>query len=719
MPTFLGLTKKQFYIQSIMLLMLLFSIHSLAQKTLPSSTRDVLSFSLEELLNIKVTTSAKKAQKTSTAPSIINVITAEEIVRMGAKSLNQVLSILPGFTPLTELTSDRLFVVRGLSLKDGILVLIDGVTVNDAFDGSFDFYQRQVDDIDRIEIIRGPGSALYGGYAVSAVIHIFTKPANVKESLHSLKLGLGSFQEKRFSAGIKQDLSSYINNLKVSSNFSYTKSDGDKLYVAQDGFFTPTQGDFLAPLSNPTLTPTIRQESVEKFNGHINADINNLSINFNHGQLISTPIFSHLGLVTEIDKSIKETTLDVLSAAYRFTLFDKVSVAAKVYGVLNEAKLFGQSMPPHIRGDEDQDGLNENFFSGIIENFHHRTKSLGTEIESNYTLNAEHELLIGLIYDKTDLVKVEKIANVTLFSRGEAAIFPAQNVTHEFMPENVNRVMKAVYVQEHWSFNEKLNITAGIRVGEYSDFGKTTNPRIGVVHKFNEQFYMKLLYGEAFKPPTFSQLFDLTPTLNQFRKRGNSTLKPTEISTIEWQLGYDFSPRLKSNITVFQNDTSNEIFFDSQSDTERWRNLGARKTKGVEIELKGAWLGFDFSFFNYSYQKTTEDIFGLGENIHPNHRINSGGIYQITDNFQLNVNLSYFSSPKREADDKRTRISAKFLTRLTLQARNVFQSKLDAELAINNVFNSDYRDEIRQSAKILDDIPLEKRTVQLTLSYQF
>jgi len=95
----------------------------------------LFSLSLTELLKVRVVSASKTKQKVSDAPSIINVITADEIQKIGANSLFDVLSIVPGFTPIRQLKSDRVMVVRGLALKDGVLVLIDGVPVNDAFAG--------------------------------------------------------------------------------------------------------------------------------------------------------------------------------------------------------------------------------------------------------------------------------------------------------------------------------------------------------------------------------------------------------------------------------------------------------------------------------------------------------------------------------------------------------------------------------------------------------
>ena len=681
--------------------------------------KDVYSMSLQELLQVSVTTAAKSDQSIQDAPSIISVVTAEEIENAGYSSLYQVLSHVAGFTPINRLKGDQLMVVRGIGLKDGILVLIDGVPVNDAFDGSFDFYDRPIDDIERIEIVRGPGSALYGSYAVSAVIQLFTKTSAQSDYLWRVEVGGGSFNEKRFTVNGEKTMSWLDEDLSVNASFSYFDNEGDELFIAQDSIFSPSPGRFLPPLENPTLTPTIRQSATEKFNGHFNINYGDFKTGFTHSQIIINPILSHLGIVTEIDKTIKETTQDTFKIVYQSSLNDSLDVDSKLYWVVNESKLFGQSEPPQIHGDEDQDGLNENFPSGIIENFQHKTESSGVDIAFTYSGLKDHQWLFGVAFDSTKLKNVNKVANVSRASRGPTEVFPARDMTFEFMPMGIKREFTAFYLQDLWKVHEQTQITVGARFGDYSDFGDTLDPRIGLVHHVSDSFYSKVLYGEAFKPPAFNQLFDATPTLSANRQRGNSALEPTEIETVEWQLGYDFSETLISTMTFFSNDTSNEIFFNAVPGIEQWQNSGERKSKGLEVELKGEFFGFDFANLNYSYQKVSGVEAGPGADIHPPHRLNFNGTYRVNEQLLTNIGFTYYSSPDREAGDTRSSVDAKTLVSLSLQMKDWLTAGFDGELTVNNLFDEDGRDEIEASIGLLDDVPIEGRKVQLSVSYRF
>ncbi|MCW9016335.1 MAG: TonB-dependent receptor, partial [Kangiellaceae bacterium] len=508
-------------------------------------------------------------------------------------------------------------------------------------------------------------------------------------------------------------------DLKVSTSFTYIDEEGDDYFIAQDSIFTPEQGTFLPPFSNPTLTPTIRSKSMEKFNGHLNANFKGAKLTLIHSQELTNPIVSHLGIVTNVDQTIKETTQDLMSINYQWDVNDDLTYLFNAFYILNESKLFGQSEPPQIHGDEDQDGLNENFFSGIIENFQHQTRSFGLDLAVKYQINEQHQLLLGFNQNHTKLSEASKFANVSLAGRGPTEIFPAQDLTSEFISPGIKRKENAIYIQDNWAYSESTNITLGARFGDYSDFGSTSDPRLGINYRVSPKAYIKVLYGEAFKAPAFSQLFDATPTLSANRQRGNAQLEPTEIETFEWQLGYDMSEKLNSSVTLFNNNTYNEIFFDPTPGIEQWNNSGTRKSKGIELELKGAFLSFDIASVNYSYQSTSGVDIGAGANIHPPHRLNFYGVRSLSDNLNWSISYAYYSSPRRESEDDRERIDSKSILNMSLRRENFILPELSLELSAKNLLDDKGRFETEAALGLYDDLPIEGRRINLTAEYVF
>lgn len=156
---------------------------------------DLTSISIEDLMNIQVTSASKKAESLSAAPAAIFVITGEEIRRGGFSSVPDALRIVPGLYVVQQNAHVWLVSARGFSssTNDKMLVLIDGRLVySPTFGGVYwDVQDPPLADIDRIEVIRGPGGTLWGANAVNGVINIITKePAKTQGALVATSAGV-------------------------------------------------------------------------------------------------------------------------------------------------------------------------------------------------------------------------------------------------------------------------------------------------------------------------------------------------------------------------------------------------------------------------------------------------------------------------------------------------------------------------------------------------
>src|SRR4029077_9507326 len=147
---------------------------------------DVTSMSVEDLMNLQVTSVSKRTQRVSDAAAAVFVITQEDIQRSGARNIPEALRMVPGLevAPLDE--NKWAIGSRGFNgrFADKLLVLIDGRSVyTPLFSGVYwDVQDVVLDDVDRIEVIRGPGATLWGANAVDGVINIITKPAKATQS---------------------------------------------------------------------------------------------------------------------------------------------------------------------------------------------------------------------------------------------------------------------------------------------------------------------------------------------------------------------------------------------------------------------------------------------------------------------------------------------------------------------------------------------------------
>lgn len=166
------------------------------------SLQDLFSLSLDELLNVKVSIATLKSVNLYESPGIISIITENEIVKSGARDLMDVLRRLPGFSFGIDAVWHTGMGLRGNWAFEGkTLLMVDGVEMNELLGGTVALGRRfDMCQVKRIEIIRGPGSSIYGGFAELCVINIITKigeelsGGNVVASFNTTDSGLAGFK---------------------------------------------------------------------------------------------------------------------------------------------------------------------------------------------------------------------------------------------------------------------------------------------------------------------------------------------------------------------------------------------------------------------------------------------------------------------------------------------------------------------------------------------
>ena len=200
-----------------------------------SNQPDLTDLSLEQLMNLKVTSVAKKPQRVSESAAAVHVITAEDIRRSGATSIPELLRNVPGVNVARIDSSKWAVSVRGFNglFSNKLLVLMDGRTLyTPIFSGVFwDVQDTFLDDIERIEVIRGPGGTIWGANAVNGVINIITKSADKTQG--ALVTGIiGTEEYGNFAGRYGQALS---DTAHFRAFVKHTKRDGSPLKSGQDG----------------------------------------------------------------------------------------------------------------------------------------------------------------------------------------------------------------------------------------------------------------------------------------------------------------------------------------------------------------------------------------------------------------------------------------------------------------------------------------------------
>jgi iron complex outermembrane receptor protein len=221
------------------------------------STNSLKTLSIEDLMNLEVTSVSKRGEPVSDAAAAVYVITREEILNSGARSLPDILRLAPNLQVAQITSSSFAITARGFNgpAASKLLVLIDGRTVYTPYHSgvSWDVQDVLPEDIERIEVISGPGATLWGANAVNGVINIITRKARDTQD-GSLRVGGGNLEQRGSvqyggQAGSAMDYRAYVDSFHYGDDLTATGMNArDAWQKSQGGFRTdwmPAAGDLV------------------------------------------------------------------------------------------------------------------------------------------------------------------------------------------------------------------------------------------------------------------------------------------------------------------------------------------------------------------------------------------------------------------------------------------------------------------------------------------
>jgi len=576
---------------------------------------------------------ATYSQSIRTAPAIITVINRSRIEQMGARSLLDILKTVPGFeTSKTVLGFDEVS-IRGIRSDPEILLLVDGHRVANIYDGRNPWYVP-ADIIERVEIIRGPGSALYGTGAFLGVINVVTR----EHEYIRTRVGMSLLKPSKYfwSGGTRGLLPTVSkdepynpynpeNDIGAAGLFAPEGSVagginkfGVKAYAsgyarASRGQRMPVGVDAFSDSGLQRAPETLQTEAREAraaFSGKV--DYTPPFLFGGHG--FARTYFQYedrgpyLGAFDTLGpRSQLAWILATLDAGWAQPFGDGGEVLARVYadGHFVDRRL--QFSPDGFStNDRNGDGQPERFRYGVRARNIYLTNAAGTE----------GRVLLPQFFRNRLAVGVQAEANVMPFysftlnrdSQGvPLATFQRPNDIEQ-RQNRAWRINAAFFLQDEWRVTDRLFTTVGVRVNAFSDvkWDPRTHitPRAAVVFEPIDNLAFKALYGAAFRAPTFEEKYDQTSlSYADFSPgvfRGNTKLEPEYIQTAESGVDYGFTLagfkyRVASN--VFYSFIGNSIDRIDESGTQQEiQNSGFRNVGGVEAEAR-----VDFAPNTYVY----------------------------------------------------------------------------------------------------------------------
>lgn len=630
-------------------------------------------------------------------PVIANVISADKIRDMGARDINDVLVTLPGLDVVESPTAVGLnnTIIRGWGLEyaSEVLFMIDGHRLNTVAGGEpLGIYDdMMVDNIKRIEVIRGPVSSLYGADAMSGVVNIITRDWEDVEGLEMTFSG-GSWEtyQGNLMYGRK------MGELGIFCDINYLNSEGPHLQVDRDSIYGQ-------PASR---SPGLTRYNREKADIDLKLGYENLIFKGRYTWKRNGPYVGVKYALNEDSRLTREQFFGELS--YEDRLFSEAGFLLKAYGGRFSSDSYFQVFPggfsagPYIYPD------------GPINEINLKNRSLGAEGRLIFDVPRDNRLIIGILSEWRYQYDVATRSNYNPLTLQP---YPDLEDISDWanFNQDENRRIFALFLEDDWALDENFNLMAGIRYDRFSDVGDAVNPRAGLTWRCLADTYLKLIYGEAFRPPSFLELYSQN---NRFLE-GNPDLEAEKVRTWQAGLEHNFSEGIKARLNYFQSYFRDLITLEPAGalmEPRKFVNTGRVDSRGVEAELRGSW-GNNYAFLNYSYQYARDRDTGEGLANIPAHKANLGVNIEMLDYFNANATVIIRGKRQRSDGDSREDLSAYGLVNLSLTARN-FWKNLVLQATVYNLFDKQYHDP-SPAGTMESDLPREGRSFLLTARYSF
>lgn len=639
--------------------------------------------SLEQLTLVQVNTvvgASKYEQKISDAPANVTILTADDIKRYGWRTLGEALRSVSGMT----VTFDRGYAylgVRGVNRPGDFggrtLITIDGHRMNDSI---FDSAAMNTDFIldlglvEKIEVIRGTGSSLYGNNAFFAVINIITrrgKDVNGTEVAGAY----GTFDTvtgrvtygNKFTNGVELLLSGTLYDSGGNSSLHFSEFNAFNNGIAKNMDGGSAKSAFLS-LSWKDLT----------LEGAINSRMKRWP----------TAPYSTPDVLTVFNDPRFRTTdsWSFLETKFHHTFANDWELMARTY--FDHYRFEGfypfNYVPANLANPT------------VINDDYARQSSLGSEVQLSRRLFEKHRLTAGIEFrEDMTLDQVDRDLNPPV----------TYNDSHE------HGRMFAVYAEDEFQITTNLILNAGGRYDHFHTFGGTVNPRAAFIwHPWSPSTF-KLLYGEAFRAPNAYEAYYETAAYS-----ANGALKPETIRSYELIYEHCFNPMWSGKVSGFFNEISSLINLEELPDGSfTFRNSGSATACGLESELTWQMRGGLRGGLSYAFVRTRDGLTGNQLDNSPEHLAK----------FNLSVPLwreKIFASAEVQATSQRRTVNggevgAFWIANATIFSRELVKN-LEMSVSVYNLFGQHYRDPVStdftQAA-----IEQDGRTLRVTATWIF
>jgi len=612
-----------------------------------NSKTNFLDMSLEDLLNVKVTSSTLTEENLLTVPAAMTVYTRADIRRLGLKSLAELVNYVPGYQSYRSDASslNRNISARGRSAGNSgaeVLILIDGQRLNNDWHGGAGVVESfiSLENVERIEFIRGPGSAIYGSNAMTGVINITT------QSKREVFVGVGSDQRRR--ASLQWHAEGEIGKLDIYGRDAWSNGEAQALYNPT----TNTEINVYDPYRADDIY--LRAELDDRVLGEFSLAARATSRD--------TQEFYAIGYTDPM--AYFDSRTDSLNLGWQHALSDSLSLEGHIF---NSHKFYRGRAAIVASGSTVYEG-------GIVE------QERGTQwvLQGD---SAAARWLLGWEWRNPELTDTSSHLG-TLAN-------PSSIVPKVLQAWENGRYINGAFAQLQLTLNENLALTTGLRHDNYSDFGGHNSPRVALVQQVGASDSVKLLYSEAFRAPSRLE----SSVINQVTVVQNPDLRPETAKTTELVWVHLLDTGLVST-TLFDTQVKDAIVdsIASAPSLKRKPINSDLTVAGLELEWQQQWSN------NWQSRIAFTEIFDSVGEIHTQSNSLFGGSLSYENNgwtasFLANyqgsvVDPNEQESPANIATTETTRFGGHTIYNVHLNYH--WQPAVNIYLHVDNLFNKPY-----------------------------
>ena len=488
------------------------------------------------------------------APGIVTVIMADDLRAMGARTLFEALRYAPELDVTRDAFGFYHVAVRGRNLDTEVLVLLDGHRLNDFYDGRV-LFEMPIALVERIEILRGPSSSLYGTNAFAGVISVYTRRRTGRQVQAQIATSGGD----REAADVNSLWVSAYHGSELGDRFrlygslELAREGGAKLLVPEDSLtrnrMDPDTGlsqsrscdnepeDTCPDTAFTSLPRTLaRGSAVLESRRRVFTDGDSLTAGAHALFVDRGPFIGEYDTLTPDTRLRRARMLANVNYELPLRRDRSMTLSTGTYLDLVATDREIQVAPDGFK--ELVEGMSELFPDGQLKAVDYTEVVVRQDLRYKWTKARENSLVVGTEVEHTRMPHFGFAANYDDAGRhydelGNYFDFPLEQ-------DGKSRTVLSVYAEDLYSAPHGVRLVAGGRFDWYSDFGSAISPRAGAVWRLGD-LSLKLFYGWAFRAPTFQELYDQTGRIDLGQFVGNDALDASRVETVEGAVLYQLS----------------------------------------------------------------------------------------------------------------------------------------------------------------------------------